>query len=118
MKNIEVTNFKGTTYSGSWNGKSYSSKIEGREDLNRIYVNSEPIHITDEELKRLQGEDENRQKRIAMNKVNDFFDWLEEQSEETKKQMFMKALDMMAENSKRSKTSDSINTLRGYFYNN
>ena len=115
MKNINVVNYKGTQYSESWNGKAYSSKVEGREDLHRIYVDNDPIHITNEELKRLQSDDAERQARIAKNKVNDFFGWLEEQSEETKKHMFMQALEMMAENSKRSKTSASINTLREYF---
>ena len=115
MKHINVVNYKGTQYSGSWNGKAYSSKVEGREDLHRIYVDNDPIHITNEELKRLQSDDADRQARIAKNKVNDFFGWLEEQSEETKKHMFMQALEMMAENSKWSKTSASINTLREYF---
>ena len=118
MKNINVVNYKGTQYSGAWNGKDYSSKIDGHNELHRIYVDNDPVHITDEELKKLQADDADRQERIAKNKVNDFFDWLEEQSEDTKKQMFMQALDMMAENSKRSKTGDSISTLKGYFYNN
>jgi len=118
MKKISVVNYKGTQYSGEWNGKSYSSKIEGRDELHRIYIDNDPVHITDEELKRLQSDDADRQARIAKNKVNDFFTWLEEQSEETKKHMFMQALDMMSENSKRSKTCEAIGTLRGYFYNN
>lgn len=118
MKSINVTNYKGAQYSGAWNGKAYSSKIDGHDELHRIYIDNNPVHITDKELRRLQADDANRQERIAKNKVNDFFEWLEEQSEETKKQMFMQALDMMSENSKRSKTSDSINALKVYFYNN
>lgn len=117
MKSINVTNYKGTEYNGAWNGKAYSSKVEGREDLHRIYIDNNPINITSEELKRLQNNDEKRQKNIAIGKVSEFFDWMEGQSDEIKKQMFLQALDMMAENSKRSKTCDAISTLRGYFYN-
>lgn len=118
MKKISVVNYKGTQYSGEWNGKSYSSKIEGRDELHRIYVDNDPVHITDEELKRLQDEDVSRQRRLAITKVDDFFIWLEEQPDEIKKHMFLQSLDMMAENSKRSKTCEAIGTLRGYFYNN
>lgn len=115
MKNIEVKNFKGTTYSGSWNGKSYSSKIEGREELHRIYLDGDPIHITDEELKRIQDEDEERQRVLALNKVSKFFDWINEQPEEVKIESITSALNLMAENSSRSKTSKAISELRKYF---
>ena len=115
MKNIKVKNWKGKEFSGSWNGKSYSSKIDGREDLYRIYVHSDPIHIEESELKRLQNDDESRQKKIAANKVDDFFSWIEEQPEEIKNRMFMQALDMMAENSRRSNTAEAIDALRVYF---
>lgn len=118
MKNINVVNYKGTQYSGAWNGKAYSSKIDDHDELHRIYIDNNPVHITDEELKKLQDDDADRQERIAKNKVNDFFNWLEEQSEETKKQMFKQSLDMMAETSRRSKTRDAIGTLREYFNNN
>ena len=53
MNNITVKNFKGNEFSGKWNGKTYKSKIEGRDDLLRIYVNDEGIHITKEECERL-----------------------------------------------------------------
>lgn len=115
MKNITVTNYKGEKFSGYWNGKTYSSKIDGRNDLHRIYVDNEPLHIDDAELKKLQSNDEIRQKKISTTKVEDFFSWLEEQPEETKKYMFLNALDMMAENSKRSKTGEAITSLRKYF---
>lgn len=116
MKNINVVNYKGTQYSGEWNGKAYSSKIDDHDELHRIYIDNNPVHITDGELKKLQADDADRQERIAKNRVNDFFDWLEEQPDEVKKQMFLQALEMMAENSKRSKTCDAIGTLRGYFH--
>lgn len=53
MKNIEVTNFKGNKYEGSWNEKTYSSNIADRPDLYRIYVNDQAIHITEKEYNRL-----------------------------------------------------------------
>ena len=117
MKNIDVVNFEGKQFSGAWNGKAYSSKIKGHEELHRIYVDNDLIHITSEELKRLQNDDAKRQKNIAINKINDFFEWIEEQPDEIKNRMFMQALDMMSENSKRSKTSKAIGELREYFYN-
>ena len=49
MKNITVKNYQGKEFSGNWNGKVYSSKIDGRSDLIRIYVNNEAVHITEEE---------------------------------------------------------------------
>ena len=49
MKNITVKNFKGTEFSGLWNEKVYSSKINDRSDLVRIYLNGETVHITVEE---------------------------------------------------------------------
>lgn len=115
MKRIDVVNYKGEKYSGLWNGKSYSSKIDGHPELCRIYLDNDPVHVASEELKRLQDEDVARQRRLAITKVDDFFIWLEEQPDEIKKHMFLQSLDMMAENSKRSKTSDAITKLRTYY---
>lgn len=92
MKNINVVNYKGTQYSGAWNGKAYSIKIDGHDELHRIYIDSDPVHITDEELKRLQADDVDRQERIAKNNVNNFFSWLEEQSEEIKNRCLCRPL--------------------------
>ena len=49
MKNITVKNYQGKEFSGNWNEKVYSSKIDGRSDLLRIYINNEAVHITEEE---------------------------------------------------------------------
>lgn len=73
MKNIKVQNWKGHTYEGSWNEKVYSSKIEDREDLYRIYVDGDPIHIEKAELERIttgieQAEKEREQREIE-NKI-------------------------------------------------
>jgi len=53
MKNITVKNFQGNEYTGKWNEKVYSSKIAGREDLLRIYVDNQAMHITKEEYKKI-----------------------------------------------------------------
>lgn len=50
MKKVTVSNFKGQEFSGDWNEKTYSSRINGCPELHRIYINSEQIHITEEEL--------------------------------------------------------------------
>lgn len=115
MKNITVLNYKGQEFTGSWNGKAYSSKVEGRDDLHRIYVESNPIHIEDAELKRLQSEDSKRQTRIALEKTGEFFDWLEGQPDEIKKQAFLQALDAMREMSKGAESIKAANALRCYF---
>lgn len=74
MKSIKVQNWKGHTYEGSWNKKVYSSKIEDRQDLYRIYVDGNPIHIEKAELKRIaedieQAEKEREQREIK-NKIH------------------------------------------------
>jgi hypothetical protein len=56
MKNITVVNFKGNTFSGSWNGKTYKSTIEGRPELLRIYVDNKGCHITPDEYKKIGGD--------------------------------------------------------------
>ena len=115
MKNITVLNYKGQEFTGSWNGKAYSSKVDGRDDLHRIYVDSNPIHIEDSELKRLQSEDGKRQTRIALEKTGEFFDWLEGQPDEIKKQAFMQAIECMRGMVKGAEPRTAINTLRSYF---
>lgn len=56
MKNITVVNFKGNTFSGSWNGKTYKSTIEGRPELLRIYVDNKGCHITPNEYEKIGGD--------------------------------------------------------------
>lgn len=38
MINVKVKNYKGKEYTGIWNGKTYSSSIDGAPELRRIYV--------------------------------------------------------------------------------
>lgn len=53
---VTVANYKGEKFSGYWNGKTYSSKVEGREELLRIYIDNNPIHITVAEKIRIEKE--------------------------------------------------------------
>ena len=53
MKTIKVTNWKGNEFEGSWNEKTYPSQIEDK-NLIRIYVSDTRIHITAEELEKIQ----------------------------------------------------------------
>lgn len=50
MINITIKDYNGKEYSGKWNEKTYHSKIENREDLYRIYIDNEIIHVTPDEL--------------------------------------------------------------------
>lgn len=70
MKNIEVTNFNGKKYKGSWNEKTYKSNVSNRPDLYRIYVDEQPIHITEEEYSRLVAGDEETEKRKLNEKMD------------------------------------------------
>lgn len=70
MKNIEVTNFKGNKYQGPWNEKTYKSCVSDRPDLYRIYVDEQPIHITEEEYSRLVAGDEETEKRKLNEKMD------------------------------------------------
>lgn len=67
MKDITVTNFKGDQYSGKWNGKIYSSTIADREDLFRIYLDNEKIHITKEEYERVTNCDSEKADKYLYN---------------------------------------------------
>lgn len=70
MKNIEVTNFKGNKYQGSWNEKTYKSCVSDRPDLYRIYVDEQPIHITEEEYYCLVTGNEEVKKRMLNEKMD------------------------------------------------
>lgn len=51
---IQGTDHQGKTFSGWWNGKTYSS--QKGDELCRIYVDNEPVHITFAEKSRIEGE--------------------------------------------------------------
>lgn len=53
MKKISVKNFKGEEFEGMWNEKTYTSKIDGRSDLYRIYLDGESIHVEKTELEKI-----------------------------------------------------------------
>jgi hypothetical protein len=70
MKNIEVTDFNGKKYEGSWNEKTYKSKVSDRPELYRIYVNEQPIHITEVEYNCLVTCNEEVKKRMLNEKMD------------------------------------------------
>ena len=53
MLNVTVKNFQGKEFSGKWNEQVYGSKVEGRSDLLRIYLDGQSLHITKEEFERI-----------------------------------------------------------------
>lgn len=53
MSEISVFSFEGKEFSGYWNEKIYSSQIDGKSELLRIYVDGKVLHITPEEYMRI-----------------------------------------------------------------
>lgn len=53
MQTVTVKNYEGKEYTGVWNEKTYTSQIEGRPELYRIYLSDVRVHITAEELSML-----------------------------------------------------------------
>ena len=86
MKNISVSDFKGEFFSGEWNEKTYSSQISGKENLYRIYVSNELIHITRQELEKITFDINKNDKEVADRILKMALDF----SEEQKKQLFIK----------------------------
>ena len=86
MKNITVLNFKGESFSGEWNEKTYSSQIPGNEDLYRIYVSNEAIHITRQELEKITSDINKNDEEVADRILKMALNF----SEEQKKQLFIK----------------------------
>ena len=75
MKKVDLENYKGSKIQGDWNEKFYSSNVEGRSDLHRIYVNGDVWHITEEAKEKLIAETSNSKaeensKRITIIKEN------------------------------------------------
>ena len=70
MKKISVKNFKGEEFEGMWNEKTYSSKIDGRPDLYRIYLDGESIHVEKKALEKIvvdisRGEETKRKRKYC-----------------------------------------------------
>lgn len=53
MSEISVFSFEGKEFSGYWNEKIYSSQIDGKSELLRIYIDGKVLHITPEEYMRI-----------------------------------------------------------------
>lgn len=86
MKNISVSDFKGEFFSGEWNEKTYSSQISGKENLYRIYVSNELIHITRQELEKITSDINKNDEEVADRILKMTLDF----SEEQKKRLFIK----------------------------
>ena len=63
MKNIKVKDYLGNEIEGIWNGKFYSSKIEGTK---RIYVDNKEILIKNEDVSSI-GTEEKASKQVMEN---------------------------------------------------
>lgn len=92
MKKISVKNYKGTEFEGAWNEKTYSSKIDGRPDLYRIYINNESVHIEKEELEKIvddiKTEEKKRKEKDNAAKLEKIEALLNELSYENKIRLF------------------------------
>ena len=92
MKKISVKNYKGTEFEGEWNEKTYSSKIDGRPDLYRIYISNESVHIEKEELAKIvddiKAEEKKRKEKDNAAKLEKIEAMLGELSYENKIRLF------------------------------
>jgi hypothetical protein len=85
MRRITVTSYNGQKFEGDWNEKVYPSKIQGKPELHRIYVNNTEIHITDEELQKITNDIQNSK----------------EANEEANMRMIIKLFEGLADDNKR-----------------
>lgn len=74
MKEITVTNYKGNVYTGKWNEKTYSSKIDGMPELFRIYIDGNAIHITKEELSKIADDIKKIENNARLEDIDNFFE--------------------------------------------
>lgn len=52
---ITIIDYTGAERSGNWNGKTYSSKISGKPELARIYLDNKEIHVDKDALTQASG---------------------------------------------------------------
>lgn len=52
---ITVVDHEGTEQQGKWNGKVYSSKIDGKPELARIYLDNKEVHVDKDILEKASG---------------------------------------------------------------
>ena len=72
MKEIKVKDINGKSFSGQWNGKTYTSK-EG-EGYVRIYIDSREIHVSEEEIQKVGADLEADRKRIKKEKLDNLIE--------------------------------------------
>lgn len=71
--NIAIVDYSGTEQAGNWNGKTYSSKINEKPELARIYLNNKEIHVDKDVLAQASGISKTETDFAAAKKrVNDF----------------------------------------------
>ncbi len=70
MKNITIKNWKGEEFTGEWNSKTYSPKINNDENLVRIYINNEQIHVYKDELAKISEDAEKTMLNIDIEQIN------------------------------------------------
>lgn len=94
MKDINITDYTGKKVTGRWNEKTYSCKIPGRDDLMRIYVDGEEVHISQEEYSNVLGNIEKEKRRLNREKIEKFFFDAKSMDEEQKMEILLEALEM------------------------
>ena len=52
---ITIIDYTGAERSGSWNGKTYSSKVSDRPELARIYLDNKEVHVDKDALAQASG---------------------------------------------------------------
>lgn len=71
--NITIVDYSGTEQTGNWNGKTYSSKVDGNAELARIYLNNKEVHVDKNILEKASGISKTETDFAAAKKhVNDF----------------------------------------------
>ena len=70
---IAIIDYTGEEKSGSWNRKTYSSKISGKPELVRIYLDNKEVHVDKDVLAQASGVSKTETDFAAAKKhVNDF----------------------------------------------
>lgn len=52
---ITVIDYMGEEQAGKWNGKIYSSKVDGNAELARIYLDNKEVHVDKDVLEKASG---------------------------------------------------------------
>lgn len=73
MVYITVIDYMGEEQAGKWNGKIYSSKVDGNAELARIYLDNKEVHVDKDVLEKASGISKKETDYTAAKKrINDF----------------------------------------------